>query len=184
MKEAFEELKQRFQKKLILQFPDLSKDWWIPVDSSTYAFGGTLEQEDDNSNLRPVVFWSKTLQGTRNKRPDGSYHKTGQLNWQILGQEMDGILPTLYKFRSWLQRGVNTKCRTDHKRFESLVKENFDRTGGPVGRRSRWHQFLARYPLEDVYIKEEDNGAADVLSRWAYPADPANPDTNLHRSNA
>ena len=27
MKEAFQELKQRFQKKMILQFSDLSRDW-------------------------------------------------------------------------------------------------------------------------------------------------------------
>ena len=40
MKEAFEELKQRFQKEVILQFPDLSKDWGIIVDSSTFAFWG------------------------------------------------------------------------------------------------------------------------------------------------
>ena len=56
--------------------------------------------------------------------------------------------------------------------------------GGPVGRRSRWHQFLARFALQVVYIKEEDRAAADVLSRWAYPAYLANPDTNLHGSDA
>ena len=35
-----------------------------------------------------------------------------------------------------------------------------------------------------MYIKGEDNWAADVLSRWAYPAYLANPDTNLHGSDA
>ena len=88
-------------------------------------------------------------------------------SWQISNQEMYGIV-----VRSWLQTGVKIKCRTDHKNLESWVKE--------VGRQSALHQFLARFPLEVVYIKEEDNGAADVLSRWAYPAYLANPDTNLH----
>ena len=97
---------------------------------------------------------------------------------------MYGIVATLYKFRSWLQTGVKIKCRTDHKSLESWVKEDFDRMGGPVGRRSRWHQFLARFPLEVVYIKGEDKGAADVLFRWAYPAYLTNPDTNLHGSDA
>ena len=174
MKEAFEELKQRFQ------FPDLIEDWLITVESSTFAFGGTLEQKDAKGNLRPVMFFSKKLQGTGTKRPDRSYHKTGQLNWHILDQEMYGIVATLYKFRSWLQTGVKIKCRTNHKGLESWVKEHFDRMGGPVGRRSRWHQFLARFPLEVVYIKGENNRAADVLSRWAYPAYLANPDTNMH----
>ena len=39
-------------------------------------------------------------------------------------------------------------------------------------------------PLDVVYIKGEDDGAADVLSRWAYPAYLANPDRNLHGSDA
>ena len=86
LKEAFEELKQRFQKEVILQFSDLSKDWWITVDSGTYTFGGALEQGDANGNLRAVAFFSKRLQGTRTKRPNGSYHKTGQLNWHISDQ--------------------------------------------------------------------------------------------------
>ena len=97
---------------------------------------------------------------------------------------MYGIVATLYEFRSWLQTGVKIKCRTDHKSFESWVKEDVDRMGGPVDRRSRWHKFLERFFLEDVYIKGEDNGAADVLSRWAHPAYLANPDTNPHGSDA
>ena len=87
-KEVFQELKQRFHKGVILQFPDLSKEWWITVDSTTYALWGTLEQEDDNRNLRPLASFSKTLPGIRTERPDGSYHKTGQLNWHISDQEM------------------------------------------------------------------------------------------------
>ena len=97
MKIAFEELKDGFQKGVILQFLDLSKDWWITVDSSAYAFGGTLEQEDSKSNLRPVALCSKKLQGTRTKRLDGSYHKTGQLNWHNSDKKMYRIVATLYK---------------------------------------------------------------------------------------
>ena len=122
-----------------------------------------------------MAYFSKKLRGNRTQRPDGSYHKTGQLNWHISDQEMYGIVATLYKFRIWLQTGVKIKCRTDHKSLESWVKEDFDRMGGPVGRRSHWHQLLARFPLEVVYIKGEGNGAADVLSRWAYPAYLAEP---------
>ena len=127
-----------------------------------------------------MAFFHKRLQGTRTKRPDGSYHKTGQLNWHISDQEMNGIVATRYKFGGWLQTGVKIKCRTDHKSLRSWIKEDFDRMGGPVGWQSRWHQSLARFPLEVGYIKGEDNGAADVLSRGAYPASLANTDTNLH----
>ena len=77
-------------------------------------------------------------------------------------QETYCIVATLYKFRSCLQTGVKIKCPTDHKILESWVKGNF---GGPVGVRSRWHRFLARFPLEVIYIKGEDNRAGHVLSR-------------------
>ena len=84
------------------------------------------------------------------------------------------IVASLYKFMSCLQTGVKIKCPTDHKNLESWVKRN---SGGPVGARSCWHRFLARFPLDVVYIKGEDNGAGHVLSRWAYPI-------NLHGSDA
>ena len=56
--------------------------------------------------------------------------------------------------------------------------------GSPAGRRSYSYQLLAGFPLEVVYIKGEDSGAADVLSGWVYPANLANPDINLHGSDA
>ena len=81
-------------------------------------------------------FFSKTLQGTRTKRPDRSYHQTGQFHWYISDQETYGIVATLYKFRSWLQTEVKIRCRTEHKRLESWLKEDADAMGGPVDRRS------------------------------------------------
>ena len=72
---------------------------------------------------------------------------------------MHGIVTTFYKFRSWLQTGVNIICRTDRKRLKSSLNENFDRMGAPVGWLSRWHQVLASFPLEVVYIKGGDHGA-------------------------
>ena len=113
-------MKQHFPKEVRNQLPDLGKDCGITVDSSAYAFRGTLEQEDDNGNQRLVALFSKALQGTGTQRPDGSYHKTGQLNWQIWDQEMYGAVATVYKFRSWLQTGIEVKCRTSDKGFGVL----------------------------------------------------------------
>ena len=58
---------------------------------------------------------------------------------------MYGIVATLYNFRNRLQTGVKIKCRTEHKSLEFWVKKDLDRMGGPMGRRSRWNQFLARF---------------------------------------
>ena len=184
MQQSFEDLKRKFCKEVVLQFPDLSKDWYISVDASNFAFGGVLEQADSEGTLRPVAFFSKKLQGTVTEK-NGRVHKTGQCNWHISDQEMYGIVATIFKFRSWLINGnVKIKVHTDHKGLETWTKEDFDRLGGPIGRRSRWHQFLSRFPIEVVYIPGDKNTVADVLSRWAYPSYTANPDVGIHSSEA
>ena len=71
---------------------------------------------------------------------------------------------------------------TDHKGLETWTKGDFDRLEGPIGRRSRWHQVLSRFPIEVFYIPEDKNTVANVLSRWAYSSYTANPDVGIHNS--
>ena len=71
--------------------------------------------------------------------------------------------------------GVKIKCRTDHKSLESWVKKDFDRMSGPVGRPSRWHQFPARFPLEDPTSRGKTMGrrmcflGRHILLTWPTP---------------
>ena len=69
-----------------------------------------LEREDDNSDLRPSGLSTKALQGTRIKQPDGSYHKTGQLNWHILDQQL-GLSRYEYSIRQ--KRAGDSRIQKD-----------------------------------------------------------------------
>ena len=69
---------------------------------------------------------------------------------------------------------------TDHKSLEEWVKETLGTTGGPVGRSSRWHEFLTKFNLEVEYVPGNTNVVADALRRWAYPASQAARDATKH----
>ena len=62
---AFEELKERFTKELVLAAPDIDKKMRMEVDISDYAIGGVLSIECENGLWRPVAFLSKSLNETK-----------------------------------------------------------------------------------------------------------------------
>jgi hypothetical protein len=66
---------------------------------------------------------------------------------------------------------------TDHKSLENWFTESIMIPSGPSGRRARWHECLSRFDITVVYIRGENNEAADCLSRWAYPASEAGDDS-------
>ena len=121
--------------------------------------------------LRLFAFFSRKLQGDPGK---------GQRAWYIREKVTFAIVATLYKFRSWLAgQQVTVKVLTDHKSSKTWTREDLDTVSGPIGRRGRWHQFLAKFQLEIVFIRAEDQTVPDVLSRWAHPAAHAAPDVSI-----
>ena len=179
MRACFHEIVSQLKSAADLFLPRLDRPFWVRCDSSQYAIGAALEQKtcacpDEmtcSCPLRPVAFFSRKLQGDPGK---------GQRAWHIREKETFAIVATLYKFRSWLAgQQVKVKVLTDHKSLETWTREDFDTVSGPIGRRGRWHQFLAKFQLEIVYIRGEDQTVPDVLSRWAYPAAHAAPDVSI-----
>ena len=88
MKTASAELKDRFLKKVIPQYRNLKKDWYITVDSNTYAFGVHWSSRIAKATFARWHGFLRTLQHSRTKWPDGCYHKAGKLSWHISDQEM------------------------------------------------------------------------------------------------
>ena len=85
----------------------------------------------------------------------------------------------LVKFRSWVANSYVT-ILSDH---ESIQFWHHDLYGNaPTGRRARWHTFFSQFPLEIVYVPGSQNMLGDVMSRWAYPACEAAPDSTIHGS--
>ncbi len=58
---AFQELKKRFIKKLVLAAPDIDKKMRMEVDVLDYTTGGVLSIECKDRLWRPVAFLSKSL---------------------------------------------------------------------------------------------------------------------------
>ena len=71
---------------------------------------------------------------------------------------------------------------TDHKSLENWATEVLDSPTGPSGRQARWHLKLSRFNVAVGYVAGKDNGIADILSRWAYPAGSALKDVSIHGS--
>ena len=78
-------------KNVILDIPDPYKPYVLEVDSSDFAVGGVLSQHNEVSELRPVAFFSRKLQGHLGK---------GQVKWNIREKETYATVLILQKFRS------------------------------------------------------------------------------------
>ena len=61
---AFETIKDKFQKDMILAHPDPHKGYILYTDSSNYAVLGALAQVDDNNEEKIITFGSRTLKGS------------------------------------------------------------------------------------------------------------------------
>ena len=174
---AFEEIKSLLCGQLVLQRVNPDRPFVLRVDASNYAVGAALEQLVDEDRQPtpedvlekrtvPVAFMSRKLTGS-------------QRNWVPREQETYAIILALMKWESWI--GLQpVLVLTDHKALESWAKEVLDTPSGPLGRRSRWHQFLSKFDLSVGYVPGKDNFLADVLSRWAYPASEAILDVSKH----
>ena len=109
-KRAFEELKKRFTKELVLAAPDLDKKMRIKVDVSDYATEGVLSMEREDGLWKPVAFLSKSLNKT-------------ERNYEIHNKEILVIIRGLEAWRHLLE-GVQFKFEiwTDHKNLEYFMK--------------------------------------------------------------
>ena len=107
---AFQELKERFTKKLVLVAPDIDKKMRMEVDASDYVMGGVLSMECKDGLWKPVAFLSKLLNEMKR-------------NYEIHDKEMLAIVRGLEAWRHLLE-GAQFKFEiwTDHKNLEYFMK--------------------------------------------------------------
>jgi len=144
---AFVELKRALQTTPVLALPDPTLPFVVNCDASGYAVGAVLQQ-DRGSGLQPVAFLSKKLSGAESRYP-------------VHEQELLAIITALTTWRHYLSgTAVPVRIRTDHK---SLI--HFQTQPMLSGRQTRWLETLADYDYVIEYVKGEENGVADALSR-------------------
>lgn len=144
---AFIELKRALQETPVLALPDPALPFVVNCDASGYAVGAVLQQ-DRGAGLQPIAFLSKKLTGAESRYP-------------VHEQELLAIITALTSWRHYLSgTSAPVRVRTDHK---SLI--HFQTQPMLSGRQTRWLETLADYDYVIEYVKGEENGVADALSR-------------------
>jgi len=87
--EAFEKLKEEFQKAPVLLMPDLTKPFVIKSDASKFATRAVIQQKDMNGDWHPCGYISHSFDLT-------------QWNYEIYDRELMGIVHALETWRHYL----------------------------------------------------------------------------------
>lgn len=147
---AFDKTKDLFLQTVLLKFPDFSKPFYVQADSSGYAIGAELYQENSTHEHLPIAFISRSLRGS-------------ELNYTITEKELLAIIYALSKFQTIILGNLFI-IRTDHKALEFLHKCRFYNE-----RIARWVIFLNGFNYIIEHISGKENIVANTLSR--FPAD-------------
>ena len=120
-------------------------------DASIDGFGATLEQEQPDGSVRPIVFISRTtLDSDRSWTPLDL--EAGSIAWAI--KRLRGYL--------WFTKFL---IYSDHKALDNITK-----VGEHNARVQRWLEFLSAYTYTLEYRKGSAIGNADFFSRLPQPA--------------
>src|SRR6266498_3013466 len=144
--ETFKELKKILMEAPVLLFPNFDKPFVLYTDVSLKGLRAVLEQENENGNLRPVAYASRSL-----TLAEKNYHTTDL--------ECLAIVWSVKHFHKYL---INKpfKIFTDHSALKSLQK-----IAEPIRRRARWIMELQQYNYTIEHKSEKKNQNADALSR-------------------
>ena len=147
---AFDTLKQQFASAPVLAMPDWTKPFIIESDASKWASGAVLRQRDDNGDLHPCAYLSKSF-------------SEPERNYEIYDRELLGIVRALEEWRHYLEgSGHPVTVFTDHKNL------SYFREPHKLNRRqARWALFLSQFDLQLVHVPGRQMVQSDALSRRA-----------------
>ena len=146
--EAFDHLKARMTSEPVLAHPNLDKQFELEVDTSGYAVGAVLLQQQDDMKRHPVGYYSATLSAVEH-------------NYNIYDLELLAIVKALRNWRPLLAGSPHKiKIFSDHPNLQ------YWRDPQKISRRvAREVLELADYDYEIHHLKGKENGRADALSR-------------------
>ena len=140
----------------ILVFPDWdavidkSRPFRLHCDASTAGLGATLEQEQPDGSIRPIVYISRAT-------------LDNEQNWTPMELEAGCVVWSIRRLRRYLF-GVYFMVFTDHECLQQICK-----IGETKPRIQRWMEFLSAYNFGLSYRRGRDNANADFLSRLPLP---------------
>ena len=156
MEEAVRTLLAELAAPPILVFPDWdaiidkSRPFRLHCDASTDVLGATLEQEQPDGSIRPIVYISRAI--LANER-----------NWTPMELEVGCVVWSIRCLRCYLF-SVFFLIFTGHECLQQISK-----IGESKPRIQRWMEFLSAYNYRLSYRRGRDNANADFLSRLPIP---------------
>ena len=148
--QSFNSLKQKLTSSPVLMMPDQTWPFQIECDTSKYASGAILTQQDNNGDRHPVVFLSKTFNET-------------EWNYEIYDRELLAIIQALEEWRHYIQgSGHTTVIYSDHQNltyFRSAQKLNW--------RQACWSLYLSEFDVKLVHQPGLKMVQSDALSQWS-----------------
>lgn len=144
--EAFEHIKEKFLKAVMINHPDFDKPMILQTDASDTGISACLFQEDEVGNKKVLAFISRIL-----KPAERSYFTTEK--------EALALVWSVTKLRT-LVLGSNLIIRTDHQALTFLK-----RCPLTSGRLTRWILLLNEYSFSIEHVSGKSNMVPDVLSR-------------------
>ena len=122
----------------------------IATPASTAGLGATLEQEQPDGSIRPIVYISRaTLENEQ--------------NWTPMELEAGCVVWSIRPLRRYLF-GVYFLVFTDHQCLQQICK-----IGATKPRIQRWTEFISAYNFRLPYRRGQENANADFLSRLPSP---------------
>ena len=145
--QAFDNLKAAFVEVPVLLMPDTAKPFVVESDTSKWATGGVLWQQDDNGDWHSYGFISHSFDQTKR-------------NYKIYDHELLGIVHALETWCHYLQGSqFPTVILSDHKNltyFQTAQKLN--------RRQARWSLFLSKFDLKLIHVLGSRMIQSDSLS--------------------
>ena len=129
---------------------DTTRPFRLHCDASTAGLRATLEQEQPDGSIRPIVYISRAT-------------LDNEQNWTPMELEAGCVVWSIRRLRRYLF-GVYSLVFTDHQCLQQICK-----IGETKPRIQRWMEFLSAYNFRLSYRQGQDNANADFLSRLPLP---------------
>ena len=129
---------------------DTTRPFRLHCDASTAGLGATLEQEQPDDSIRPIVYISRAT-------------LDNEQNWTAVELEAGCVMCGIRRLRRYLF-GVYFLVFTDHQCLQQICT-----MGETKPHIQRWMEFLSAYNFRLSYRRGQDNANADFLSRLPLP---------------
>ena len=143
---AFKTLKEKLQSPSVLALPRAGLPYVLDTDANDTQVGCVLQQKYEDNSLRPIGYYSRTLNDTEKK-------------YDTTERECLGIIWAVLLLRPYLEMERFT-LRTDHEALKWLFDDN-----SKGAKLDRWRLRLQQFDFDVAHLPGKQNRVADALSR-------------------